>query len=417
VGEGLLAKISDITLDAFARQWFVLPAMFWLAVVTVSGSWIRYIWAFPSDSIIDPKHLTHAHSHVALLGWCWAVVVAYLLRNVVKPKRSIHWWKLYAVMFHVSVGGMFVTFSMDGYWKWSIIFSAMHVLLGTGFAVVYYVSRAKMATRPSLTAFDASILLMLIANVGPVLLSMGSMQTASFVTIAVNGYVHLHCFGFLVLFMLGMLFDKILVAQRDEEVASQSKLIYLLAFSVIPAQLIAVSHLIDGNVDLIVGSIGMALYATGLAAVVYTTFKNWSRIVESGCGSMLRVVMVAVACLAFALLLASVPSISSTFRDARFLVIGIIHLLLLGIVTPAFLYYSHRCVGLGEHDVKRTVVLLVLSIWVMISVLVMAGIGQGLSLILPFHVPLVLFFSAIPVSIAAIVLFIKAVFRSSKSAI
>lgn len=402
------AKTSDLEIDRFSRHWFVLPSMFWLVLVTISGAWIRHIWAFPGESIVDAKHLTHAHSHIALLGWCWGIVVAYLLRKVLAPKRGLWFWRLFAVVFHVSVGGMFITFAQAGYWKWSIIFSAVHVTLGTLFVVLYFVKRRKLESRTSLLAFDAALLLALIANVAPMMLSFGSMQTTSAVTIAVNSYVHLQCFGFLVLFLMGMLYDAVIT---DNHLHS-NRLVYLITFASIPSQLVAVAHLIDGELDLIIGSLGMAAYAVGLFLVLYQVYQNWDRVKLAGCQSMLRAVMTGGFVLASALLIASVPMVSDVFREARFLVIGIIHLLLLGMVTPVFLYYSHRRSGMNEHDVKPGVIVLMLSIWVMLLILIFAGLGQGLGVLLPFHVPKALFYSAIPISLAAIYLFMTALRRS-----
>lgn len=386
----------------------MLPSMFWLVLVTISGAWIRHIWAFPGESIVDAKHLTHAHSHIALLGWCWGIVVAYLLRSVIRPSRLWWFWRLFAVVFHLSVGGMFITFAQAGYWKWSIIFSAVHVSIGTLFVVMYFMKRRNLGSKTSLLAFDAALLLALIANVAPMMLSFGSMQSGSAVTIAVNSYVHLQCFGFLVLFMIGMLYDKILASHESRS----SALVYLIAFASIPSQLVAVAHLIDGSIDLVVGSLGMAAYAVGLFLILHQIYRNWDKVKVAGCPSMLRVVLVGGFVLACALLMASVPVVSDTFREARFLVIGIIHLLLLGMVTPVFLYYSHRRAGMTERDVKLGVVVLVLSIWAMLLILIAAGLGQGLGILLPFHVPKALFYSAIPISVAAAYLFLMASRRS-----
>jgi hypothetical protein len=188
--------------------------------------------------------------------------------------------------------------------------------------------------------------------------------------------------------------------------------VYLLAFTSIPSQLVAVSHLIDGSLDLIVGSVGMAAYAIGLYLVLHQIYRNWDKVKDAGCPSMLRAVLAGGFVLASALLIASIPAVSDTFRDARFLVIGIIHLLLLGMVTPVLLYFSHRSAGLGERDVKAGVVVLMLSIWLMLLILIAAGIGQGLGVLMPFNVPMVLFFSAIPIALAAFYLFMVATGRS-----
>ncbi len=383
-------------------RWYLLPGMFWLVVVTATGTLIRFLWAYPGLLAVDAKHLTHAHSHVALLGWAWSVATAYLLKFHMSgwlQRRLVV--KGYAILLHVCTAGMLVTFSMGGYWKGSILFSAAHVVLGLAFSAAYAHQRRMSAPKPSSMAFDAAVLFGVVANLAPLALALGSRVGTAGVTIIVNGYVHLQCFGFLGFFLVGMACDSVLRRPMLRDPRRLRTAVAAMVLGVVPAQLVAVSHLVPGDMDIWLGSAGMAAYAAGLWFLVRELVARRKVMRRAGCFRAVSVAVGGAAVLASILTLASVPPVSALFIGARFMVVGVIHLLLLGMLTPVFLLYVHREAGVRLRQIRVPVAVFVASVWAMLVLLLLGGFAQGLQMTLPFNIAKGLLHVAVPVMLAA----------------
>lgn len=383
-----------------------MPGMFWLVAVTATGTLVRFLWAYPGHVPFDAKHLTHAHSHVALLGWAWSVAAAYLLKlHMSRWLRRPLAVKTYAALVFAANAGMLVTFPMGGYWKWSIIFSAAHVVLSLAFAAAYLRSRMVGRALPSSMAFDAAVLLGAVANLAPMALAFGSRTGSGGMAVIVNGYVHLQCFGFLGFFLVGMAYDSVLRRPMLRNPAKHRAALAAMVLGVFPAQLVAVQQLVPGRLDLWVGSAGMAAYAAGLWFLLRELAARRAVMRRAGCFRAVRMAALGLAMLAPMLSLAAVPAVSGVFVGSRFVMIGVIHLLLLGMVTPVFLWHVHREAGLRLRQIRVPVLVFVAFVWAMIALLLLGGLAQGLAIVLPFNIALGLFHVAVPVMAAAAWLF------------
>jgi len=373
-------------------------------IVTMSGGFLRFMWAFPEYLIIDANHLTHAHSHVALLGWGWIMIVAYILDRHIKTVRKQWIVKLYAALLHISVAGMFITFSMDGYWKWSIIFSAAHVILSIAFLLYYGYYRSKYTNGASQTAFDAALMLALISNIGPMLLSLGGMQNADSVSIAVNSYVHLQCFGFLLLSAIGIVIDTTQKIYPSIKTNTYTNCIYVMALSVVPAQLVAVSAVIPGSLVLIIGSVSMTIFALAGFRMLYLLNRNYEKSAINPFQIFVKTAYSGALVLFAILLLSTIPVIRAPFEDARFMAIGVIHLVLLVVVTPILLDYSRQILELNSVKLKWPASFVMTGSVVMVGLLILGGLAQGLKFILPLNFQFWLMITALPVIIGLLIM-------------
>jgi hypothetical protein len=370
----------------------------------MTGGLLRFMWAFPEYLIIDAKHLTHAHSHVALLGWGWIMIAGYILDRHVKTVRKEWIVKLYAALLHISVAGMLITFSMDGYWKWSIIFSAAHVILSIAFLLYYGYYRSKHTNGASQTAFDAALILALISNLGPLLLSLGSMQNAASVTIAVNSYVHLQCFGFLLLSAIGIAIDTTQKIKPSIKTNTYINCIYVMALSVVPAQLVAVSSLIPGLLVLIIGSASMAIFALAGFRMLYLLKRNYDESAINPFQIFVKTSYSGALVLFTILLLSTMPVIRAPFEDARFMAIGVIHLVLLVVVTPILLDYGRQILEFNSVKLKWPALSVLTGSVVMVGLLIFGGLAQGLKFILPMNIQFWLMITALPVIVGLLLL-------------
>lgn len=110
-----------------------------LNIVALLGIILRYKIIF-SLPIIDQKHLQHGHSHFAFAGWItqalMTLLVAFLYRKGQTNAFKKYAWLLIANL--ITAYGMLITFPIEGYGLFSITFSTLSILVSYFFAVVFW---------------------------------------------------------------------------------------------------------------------------------------------------------------------------------------------------------------------------------------------------------------------------------------
>lgn len=111
-------------------------SLFYLVVVALIGSYLRLMFVTPVQFPIF-ENLLHAHSHFAILGWLYnalyiAIVYLYVKEQAKQKKYNILFW-----LTQISIGGMLVSFTIQGYATYSIAFSTLHILCS--YVFIYFV--------------------------------------------------------------------------------------------------------------------------------------------------------------------------------------------------------------------------------------------------------------------------------------
>lgn len=117
-------------------QRYTKFALFNLLVVALIGVIMRYKIAF-SLPFIDQKHLLHGHSHFAFAGWVsqalMILLVNYLCRQKDETVFKKYKWVLNANL--ITAYGMLISFPLQGYGLFSIIFSTLSIFVSYIFAL------------------------------------------------------------------------------------------------------------------------------------------------------------------------------------------------------------------------------------------------------------------------------------------
>ena len=114
------------------KLWFNI-ALFNFFIAACIGVLLRYSFITPSSWFKFPYWL-HAHSHVASLGWVYLALFALLIYAFLPEKtQKKPIYKRLFIFIQVSVVGMLITFPIQGYAAWSIVFSSLHILLSYAF--------------------------------------------------------------------------------------------------------------------------------------------------------------------------------------------------------------------------------------------------------------------------------------------
>jgi len=117
------------------KDWMKIPFLS-LLIVSFIGVVLRYKIAF-SLPFVDQKFLLHAHSHFAFSGWLTQLLMAFIIQYIHSKNNALS-LKKYNVLLWInliSAYGMLFSFPFQGYGAISIAFSTLSVLNGYAFAI------------------------------------------------------------------------------------------------------------------------------------------------------------------------------------------------------------------------------------------------------------------------------------------
>lgn len=155
--------MQKINLTDPKRQFLLAIAYFLLA--GFCGIILRF---FPVIQINhDYKFILHTHSHIALLGWIY-LGISTLLYHIYLKKPSVE--KTYSrllVLTHISLIGMLITFPIQGYALFSIIFSTFFLFCSYWFTFLFIKRTPNEKKGISYRFAVAGLIFLVISSIGP----------------------------------------------------------------------------------------------------------------------------------------------------------------------------------------------------------------------------------------------------------
>jgi hypothetical protein len=154
-------------MNNFLRKWLFL-SFFNLLLVATLGVVLRYKIAFYLP-FVDQKFLLHSHSHFAFSGWItqtlMVLMVHYLAVKNGEAMLKRYRWLLYANC--ITAYGMLITFIFQGYAFLSISFSTLSIFVSYFFAVYYFKDLARLKEKAvSHYWFKAALIFSVLSSVG-----------------------------------------------------------------------------------------------------------------------------------------------------------------------------------------------------------------------------------------------------------
>lgn len=110
-----------------------------LFFVAAIGFVLRYKIAY-SLPFIDQKYLLHGHSHFAFTGWVTHTIMLLMLHYLVQQRvgADLRKYKWLINTNLISAYGMLVSFPLQGYGLFSIFFSTLSIFVAYAFAILYW---------------------------------------------------------------------------------------------------------------------------------------------------------------------------------------------------------------------------------------------------------------------------------------
>ncbi len=352
-------------------------ALGFLVVATLLGAVLRFLAVRPVAGW-EYGHLLHTHSHTAFLGWVFNAFLALAVVRFVPDGEARAFGRLFFVL-QAAVLGMLFSYPFQGYGAISIAFSTLHMGASAAFAWrLWFRAEAAPAARGHLRT---ALLFLVVSGLGPLALgplaALGLRDSPAY-SLSIYFYLHGQYNGWFVFFLQAVVLQELARAGRGDERAARRALAWLGAGAVLTLAQSTLWLQPPGWVH------GVAAVG-GIAQLIgcYWLLRALRGAATLFAGAARPLMALALAALLTKHLLQAVSALPAMVGMAnhRFVVIAFLHLVFLGVVTPALLGCALRVGWLRDGRMLRTgAVLLVLGAAATEALLVGPALGWMLSL-------------------------------------
>jgi hypothetical protein len=332
-------------------QRYTKTALFNLFLVAVIGVVLRYKIAF-SLPFIDQKHLLHAHSHFAFTGWITHALFVLLVNYITKQNAAIN-LKKYKRLLNANLFtayGMLICFSLQGYGLFSISFSTLSIFVSYIFAFTFWKDLNRLQKNNiSHWWIKASLLFNAISSLGAFTLAF-MMATKTInqnaYLAAVYFFLHFQYNGWFFFACMGLATAKFL---SNVPQTILKNIFWLFAGACIPAYVLSALWLPIPSWSYAIVVIAAFCQIAGWALTLQQIKKQLSFIKSNTLSGVLWIISLSAIALTIKLLLqlgSTIPSLSNLAFGFRPIVIGYLHLILLGVITLFLLGYMtiEKCI-------------------------------------------------------------------------
>ncbi len=310
-----------------------------LLIVACLGVTLRYkiLYSLP---FVDQKHLLHGHSHFAFAGWItqalMALLVSYLIKQPGADNYKKYTWLLYANL--VTAYGMLIAFPIEGYGLFSIIFSTASILVSYAFAFFYWRDLNKLNNGMAANSwFKAAVLFNALSSLGAFALTIMMMNKVihqNWYLAAEYFYLHFQYNGWFFFACMGLL--TAFVSRNTASEIILRKIFWLFAFAVIPAYFLSTLWMDIPLWVYMLVIIAAIAQIVGWLWFVILFKKNWNLLKPKISTTSKYILTCSAVALTAKLLLqlgSTIPSLSDLAFGFRPIVIGYLHLVLLGVIS------------------------------------------------------------------------------------
>lgn len=310
-----------------------------LGVVALLGVTLRYKIAF-SLPFIDQKNLLHGHSHFAFAGWITQAIMILLVYYLYKNKQE-NLFKRYAwIIFSnlIIAFGMLISFAIQGYSFFSILFSTLCIFVSYIFAFYLWKDLNKLkVNRNSHLWFKAALIFSVMSSVGPFCLAYMMSSHAinqKLYLVSVYYFLHFQYNGWFLFACMGLFISKLTVLSREEK--RFKTIFWIFALSCIPSYFLSALWLPIPKVIYIIVVISAVMQFVGWIWFVKIIRNHISILKKEISNPGIWLMALAAISMSIKLILqlgSTIPALSQLAFGFRPIVIGYLHLVLLGLFS------------------------------------------------------------------------------------
>lgn len=340
---------------------------------------------------IDQKHILHAHSHLAFVGWVshtLMVLIGLYIHNF--THKSMKRLMPFIILNLVAAYGMLISFVLSGYSLISIGFSTLSLVVFFGFAYVIWTGLS-VSVIPVIVRYWIRLALIcgMVSFLGT--LSLAYMMAIQDVTekkylASTYFYLHFQYNGWFLFSCMALFFAKL----RDWGIRFQHQLpiFWLFALSVLPAYILSTLWMPIPTWMYIIVILAAVAQVIALILFLQNVIKNRAQF-KSKVNSVIRMCFnLSLFALTIKVLLqlgSVVPYLGNLAFGYRSIVIGYLHLALLGVITIFLLGYI---VGISKSynnkNVKLGIVIFLIGVILNELALMIQGVGGLFFIFVPY---------------------------------
>jgi hypothetical protein len=314
----------------------VLTCLINFFIAALLGLALRYTYLTPIS--FNYRFLTHAHSHIAMLGWVYLMLYLLFVHYFIPDKKPIY-NKLFWIT-EIAVIGMLLSFPFQGYAAVSITFSTLHIFCSYYFARLIWKYHQTNSIVSKLL-LKASLLFMIVSTLGvwclgPAVGLLG--QASAFYQIAIQFFLHFQFNGWFLFAVLAVLFHKLQI--KDSK---KFRLFFkILIVSTVLNFALPINWFVPHISLLWINGFAVLLQLIALFLFLKLIKPSIKRTIDKSSKIIKFMFSFALFCLVLKVALQSVsliPEISNTAFQHRNLVIGFIHLTMLGVISGFLLTF------------------------------------------------------------------------------
>jgi len=325
--------------SGWGRERVFAVAWTFLLVVAVLGVTLRALVLWPVDGV-RYAYVLHAHSHLGFLGWVFNAFVAVAWWQFAGRVTDRFFRRLFVVL-QVANVGMLASFPVQGYGPVSIAFSTLHM---TGSAVfawrLWRRGEAAPLVRPWLRA---ALVFMLISGLGPLTLgplAAMDLRESPWYAMSIYFYLHFQYNGWFVFFVLAAWMQMSGVHPAVD--AGRVRLAWWgLAVGCVGSFALSALWMEPPGWVFVVALGGGVAQVLGLA-VWLREFAGGTRRFGDRPGRWLAVLALAMLAVKMVLQVVGAVPVAAALVNERFVVIGFLHLVFLGVVTPLLIAWARE---------------------------------------------------------------------------
>jgi len=281
---------------------------------------------------LNYRFLTHAHSHVAMLGWVYLMLytlfVHYFIPKQPKVFNRLFWVTEFAVV------GMMLSFPFQGYAAISISFSTLHIFCSYYFAYLIF-KHHKTNSVVSEKLLKTSLIFMVVSTIGvwclgPAVATLG--QASAFYQIAIQFFLHFQFNGWFLIAVVAVFFHLLKV----EDSKQFRHFFTLLIVSTVLTFALPIQWFLPHQSLLFINGLGVLLQVVMLYKFIQLIKPKLEVLMTNAHKLMKHMFMFALICFVLKVLFQSLsifPEFSEVVYEHRNFVIGFIHLLMLGVIS------------------------------------------------------------------------------------
>ncbi|QQX75823.1 MULTISPECIES: hypothetical protein [Aequorivita] len=319
-------------------------ALFYFLLVALMGVLLRLFFVTPLP--LNYKYILHAHSHTALLGWIYLGLTTLIFKIFLSEAQKPKLYQRIFVFTNLCIVGMLITFPIQGYALYSIIFSTLFLFASYWFAwfAIKYIPQ-HFKKRFSWKLIKTALWYLVISSVGPWAIG-GVMATLGPGSIwyksSIYFYLHFQYNGWFIIALLGVLFY-VLEGKGIQFNTEKLKSFFLL---------LNVGVLFTVFLSFLWFVPPTAIYILGLAAAVaqllafyelYFLLKTHFSVLKTAVGKnaffFLKIAGILMVSKLIMQLFSAFPYVADLAYQLKDFVIGYLHLVFLGIVITTMLAF------------------------------------------------------------------------------